>query len=366
MKILHITKKYRNAIGGDARVVSNLEREQSKFGHEVFILTSNCDQIIKKDNVIKFGLKMNTIDLDKITLRRVINLISLFIYSFYLLKKLKPGIIHSHSADMGFFVSLAARIYKIPILNTCHGVTFAYNPSNLKGKFEKIFLKFGFDAIITVDRTTLKIFLDNGIKPIYYLPNGIHLSVLTEKAKNRENSPVKVLFVGRLEKQKGLEYLLRAVKILAKYEDLKFILYVIGDGSMKKFYKKLSDKNIYFMDKISDKELDNLYRTSDIFVLPSLWEGLPISVLEAWNYKLPVIVTSVGDISHLCKNFKNAIVVEPANTKILADAIKFLICNVAYRKKLGHIGYRQCSKFSWEVINNRLIKIYNLILTSNS
>lgn len=357
MRVLHITKKYLNAIGGDARVVSNLEREQSRAGHKVFILTSNCDEIQKKENVIKFGLKMSPTSLDKINLKRVVNLALLFIYSFYLLRKLRPDIVHSHSADMGFFVSFAARIYKIPILNTCHGVTFLYYPG-LKGKFERFFLRHGFDAVITVDRTTFRKLLEEGIRPVYFLPNGVNLP---NSKKIGKRNLVNILFVGRLERQKGLEFLFEAARVVAK--DFRFTLYVVGEGSMREFYEKLSVekglRNVEFMRGVSDEKLNELYRVSDIFVLPSLWEGMPISVLEAWSHRLAVIATEVGDVPHLCTNFRTAVILEPGNTAKLADAIKFLIDNPSLRRKLGWLGHKHAAKFDWRNINDRLLKIYH-------
>jgi len=364
MRVLHITKKYPNAIGGDARAVSNLEREQSRAGHEVFILTSNCDEIQKKENVIKFGLKMSPTSLDKINLKRVVNLALLFIYSFYLLKRLRPNIVHSHSADMGFLVSIAARIYKIPILNTCHGVTFPHH-SGLKGRFEKFFLRYGFDAVITVDRTALKKLMEEGIRPVYFLPNGVNLP---NSKKIGKNNFVKILFVGRLERQKGLEFLFEAARVVAK--DFRFTLYVVGEGSMREFYEKLSVekglRNVEFMRGVSDEKLNELYRVSDIFVLPSLWEGMPISVLEAWSHRLPVIATKVGDIPRLCTNFRTAVLLDPGNTVKLADAIKFLIENPSLRRKLGWLGHKHAAKFDWRNINDKLLKIYQLLISSKN
>ena len=100
MKILHLTKKYPDALGGDAVVVSNLEKEQTKIGHEVFILTSNCPEIKEKENVFKFGLKDISLNLDRITIRRVISLIILLFLGFKYLRRLKPDVIHAHSADL--------------------------------------------------------------------------------------------------------------------------------------------------------------------------------------------------------------------------------------------------------------------------
>ncbi len=80
MKILHITKKYDNLLGGDAIVVRNLKEQQVKNGDKIYILTSNNENIIDASYVYKFGLKFGDNELDTINLKRLISLVILFFY----------------------------------------------------------------------------------------------------------------------------------------------------------------------------------------------------------------------------------------------------------------------------------------------
>jgi glycosyltransferase involved in cell wall biosynthesis len=175
MRILHLTKKYYPMIGGDAYVVYNLKKEQIKSGHTVYVLTSNCDEIAQDAEVFKFGLKDSSANLDTITPQRLISLFFLFLGGFRRIRVLKPDLIHSHSADMGFFISFAARFYKIPLVNTCHGISFNDKQySTIKRIAEKFFLRYsGFKKIITVDENGLQSLesakFDNGV----YIPNGL-------------------------------------------------------------------------------------------------------------------------------------------------------------------------------------------------
>src|SRR3989344_1472663 len=114
MKILHATKKYLDVIGGDTIVTSNLLKQQEGAGHKTFILTSNCNNIKDRKNLMKFGFNISKYDLDKINLKRIFSLIRLVFFSFFYLKIIKPDIIHSHSSDIGFALSFASRIYRIP------------------------------------------------------------------------------------------------------------------------------------------------------------------------------------------------------------------------------------------------------------
>ena len=92
MKILHITKKYPNAIGGDATYVANLEGQQRISGNQVFILTADCKEIGVGEYLYKFGLKDLARNWDRITLRRIIS--SLFFF-FYLPLLLNESLKHS-------------------------------------------------------------------------------------------------------------------------------------------------------------------------------------------------------------------------------------------------------------------------------
>ena len=88
---MHVTKKYPDALGGDAVVVFNLEKQQKKAGHKVVILTSNCDEIKESNNIHKFGLRDKSAALDKITLKRLSSLIMLCFTSFRVLSGLTPA-----------------------------------------------------------------------------------------------------------------------------------------------------------------------------------------------------------------------------------------------------------------------------------
>ena len=130
MKILHVTKKYPDIMGGDSTVVDALAKYQKKIGHQIYILTSNCSEVRESPEVTKYGLKIDSIKLDRINLRRIISLFILFFYLFFYLKRIRPDIVHSHSPDLGFILSIHCKLYRISIINTYHGISF-----NEKGYF---------------------------------------------------------------------------------------------------------------------------------------------------------------------------------------------------------------------------------------
>lgn len=367
MRILHVTKKYPDAIGGDARVVFNLEREQQRSGHEVFILTSNCPEIMQKENVLKFGFTDRAAKLDAITFRRVLSLLMLSITGLFLLHRLKPDAIHSHSPDIGFIVSLQAALFRIPVVNTCHGVTFSGEQfSPIKGLIESFLLKYGrFKRIVTVDRGSLPSFAEHTIKNVRYIPNGVDIEYFSRQGVKKLHSPViRYLFVGRLEEQKGLKYLIQASKQLSRVLQ-DYELAIVGEGSQRDELGRAVTEaglraHIKILGGVDQEELRRWYHSCDVFVLPSIWEGMPLTLLEAWAAGLPAIVTAVGDIPYLCNDGKNALIVRPGDPKDLSDAMLLLARDAQLRDKLGVCGEMTVKNgYSWLSVANEYLDLYN-------
>ena len=177
MKILHVTKKYPNALGGDTVVVSNLQKHQEAAGHQVAILTSNCDEIKDGPRVHKFGLRDTPSALDQITRRRLVSLIGLFFKAFIVLLKERPDVIHTHSIDMAFFVSFAARFFRRPLIHTFHIVTFYdENQSAMRRRTELWLARVADPRVIPAPNTHDVAMLQRaGLEQARLLPNGVDL-----------------------------------------------------------------------------------------------------------------------------------------------------------------------------------------------
>src|SRR3989344_2262725 len=226
MRILHVTKKYPNALGGDAIVVQNLEKQQTKNGHKVFILTTNCDEILNKNNLIKFGLKDTPSNLDKIGFKRIISLIILRLKISKILREIKPDVVHCHSVDMGYVMSKACKKCNVPLINHFHtGLISIKNTDKRRANLERYLIrKSRFNKIITVNPNDLDY---NKYSNLTFIPNAIDLNKFKEA--NHKNKVLTFLFVGRIDKLKGLTYLIEAVNLLDK-DKINFKLNIIGDG----------------------------------------------------------------------------------------------------------------------------------------
>ncbi len=362
MKILHLTKKYHPMIGGDAHVTYNLKKQQQNMGHQVHIMVSNCDEISQNDHVLKFGLKESPSNLDKITLRRLASLFILFIQSFGNLNEIKPSIIHSHSADLGFIISFAARFYGIPVINTCHGISFDDKQYCFLKRFaEKFFLKHSsFKKIITIDKKGLKSLEYEGIRNVVHIPNGVDVHKFHFPHNKKSDGITRFLFAGRLEKQKGVEYLLKAVNLL---DETEFEVVITGDGEeadrLRLIAKELHiEDRVTFSGRVDEKGLLEQYQNCDIFVLPSVWEGLPLTLMEAAASGLPVITTDVGGITSVFVHEENALIVRPGDVKQLARNMQKVVLDKELQNKLRINARMLAQNHSWENSAARLENVY--------
>jgi glycosyltransferase involved in cell wall biosynthesis len=369
MRILLATKKYAPRTGGDAVVVKELEKEYNSRGDEVIILTThNIGSNTRKNNtkskqIIYFGLEERDENLDSFSLRRIVSLCLLLFRSFGIVAREKPDIIHSHSVDLGFALSFAARAYRIPHVLTCHGVAFPYPQyaGLLKRHTEILLIKFGcYRHIITVDSHALPSFKKNGIANVVFIPNGTRIPRAPIK-KSRTG----ILTVARLEEQKGLAILIEAIATL-KREKIRNIplVTIVGDGSQRASLERLTRElsvstSIRFTGALNRSATNEKYRSANIFVLPSLWEGMPLTILEAWAHQLPVIATRVGGIPQTCTDGKDALLIQAGNSKALAGAIKKIVQMKTLRERLGKTGYRNVQHmYDWKQIASSTRRLY--------
>ncbi len=156
--------------------------------------------------------------------------------------------------------------------------------------------------------------------------------------------PIRLLFVGRLVPVKGLKYLFQAVKLLID-QSLPFELRIVGDGYHRGQLESLAKElgltgHINFLGRVPfGPELFHIYRESDIFVLPSLSEGIPKTLLEAMASGLPIVATRVGGVPDVVKDEETGLLVEPRSPEGLARAIARFAADSSLRRKIIRNGY---------------------------
>jgi len=363
MKILHVCKKYLPVVGGDAVVVGNLQKQQAP-NHTVVIVTSNCAEITSTSHLYKIGLKDTSAGLDNITIKRIVSLFMLGMRMFAILYKERPDVIHAHSVDMAFFVSFAARLFTVPIVHTFHIVTF-YDPnqSALRRKTELWLIKKAKPRFITAPNTfDVEQLRSAGLHQTVLMPNGVDVTFW-----KRSTSPTSKIFsflaIGRLERQKGYEYLLEAVALLAKEPVGSFKVTIIGEGSQKKYLQKFAktlhiDKHVTFVGSKEPAEVKALLANADAMVCASLYETTPLTLLEAWSAAVPVITTPVGILHDEPAGFAAAFVVPLKDEQGLMQAMGTCMTNKVSRMMVAAMGHKEAKKYAWPVINQSAEALY--------
>jgi len=151
---------------------------------------------------------------------------------------------------------------------------------------------------------------------IIVIPNGIDTNLFSPKKKNKGEKTI-IISTGRLSKIKGYEYLIKALK-----DKKDFVLWLVGEGDLREKLEKLSKKNninTKFFGRKNHKEIIKLLQKSDLFVMPSLNEGMSNSILEAMACGLPIITTDTGGSKELIRG--NGFIVKKANSLELKNAI---------------------------------------------
>ncbi|MHA1589331.1 MAG: glycosyltransferase family 4 protein [Candidatus Njordarchaeales archaeon] len=196
------------------------------------------------------------------------------------------------------------------------------------------------------------------VKPckIYVIPNWVDTSLFKPKRKV-EKEEGRIIFVGRLERQKNIFALINAIKTIPQAK-----LYLVGDGSLKEeIIKKIREENIgnvFLLGPIPHNKLPEELNKSEIFILPSLYEGHPKTLIEAMACGLPVIGTKVEGIRENIKNGENGLLCD-INYESIREKIRTLLENKEMGKKLGVNARKHILKeYSLEKVLEREILIH--------
>jgi len=295
-----------------------------------------------------------------------------------ILRKHKVDIIHCHGFRAGMIGRIAALLARCRCIYTIHN----FLPMDLGKKGKKVvawverILSYITKNIITVSQSlgeeaTHMLGIDNQkIKVVY---NGIAPPQISAKGQAiREKWGVAqdeklVGTVARLIPSKGIDTLIKAVPlVVAHYPNIKFM--VVGDGPQGSFLKEKAkalncSQNIIFTGYT--EYIWYYYEAFDIFVLPSLSEGLGISVLEAMAMGKAVIASRIGGIKEIIKHDWNGYLVKPGDSRELADAIIYYLENPYKAKEYANRAKEEVSKnFDIENMIRRTSKIIYDVINS--
>jgi len=387
--ILYIITK--SVWGGAARYIYDLATH----------LSNEFEAVVAAGGQGKFAQKIKETGLPYYQIKNFQRSINPFkdFFSFFeiigLISQLKPDIIHVNSSKAGGLVGITAWLYKfftgrrLRLIFTAHGWAFNEDRPQWQLALIKLFSKLTalfYDKIICVSQYDRQIAIENKIAPVDKLVaihNGIDIENISflskEEAQKKllgKTSPLVIGTIAEWTKNKGLFYLLEAIlrsdlfdttflgkiypkRLYQKGLTSRFDVILIGSGEnpdkekMYSFIKKHELKNVHLIEWLD--QAASYLKAFDIFVLPSIKEGLPYTILEAMAAETPIIATNVGGVPETSRSdlfdttffaiakkvvskrsdLDSLILVEPKNSQQLAEKIIYLIENPKITKEMA-------------------------------
>ncbi|MFH1002840.1 MAG: glycosyltransferase family 4 protein [Chloroflexota bacterium] len=284
----------------------------------------------------------------------------------------KFDIVHLHEPLMPMLCTTVLRLSSAANVGTFHA--FHGTPGyNFGRPLSTVLLKRWFrrlDGKIAVSRSAAE--FARQYFPGYYniIPNGVdlgHFNPEVSPIAEFDDGKINLLFVGRLEKRKGLNYLLKA------YQEVKAVrpdsrLIVVGPGTRlrRKYQKQVKQhclQDVFFTGYVSYDQLPRYYQTADIYCSPATdCESFGIVLLEAMAMGKPVVASGIDGYAEVVDDGVNGLLVPPRDSHSLAQALLSLMGDAARRQQMGARGLQKARNYAWELVARRVLDYYQRVL----
>jgi len=376
--------------GGIMFLVADIAKEATNLGNDVVIYTTDLDFANNANTFNKNLPKKETLDNFTIKRSHVWLKISLFFLNpgiYFQMMKDSPDIIHTIGVRsfQSFIATIVAKKKKIPLVISDQGGLTTHPNLKSGGIFKKILYKLQTPMMHFIINNSTKISVANEYEKkifekfnqtskIEVIRNGINLETMKTKTKNFKKKhgivlPF-VLFIGRFSKVKGIDILLHAIKILkdrSELENIHFVIMGVDFGFQNQMIQMIDDfdikEKIHLIMNPSREDVIAAYSESEFLVLPSRWELSPLTPLEGFAFKKPVISTNVHGIPSTITDKKNGMLVKNEDYHELAEAIMELINDKQKCLEYGLSGYNlvktECNSKS---MTEKTLRMYNQII----
>ena len=293
-----------------------------------------------------------------------------------LIAKRHVKIVHIHGASKGsfyrkyIFFILARYGFRKKVIYHIHGAMyhlFYQRASSFEQKRIKHFINSADCLIVLSD--WWKNFFEKEFTPheIRVIPN-IVKATEREEVAHSVSSPLKFLFLGRIGERKGVYDLLEVLgQHRAELAD-RYKLALGGDGEVKKLQKLIKDyrleDSVQYVGFVTGHQKKQLMKSADVYILPSYHEGLPISILEAMSFGMPIISTGVGGIPEVVQPHQNGLLVSAGDQTAIFEAIRFFLDHPEKIKEYGARSYDMVArKYFPKPVMESLAALYEELLS---
>ena len=362
MKIAYCITRM-DEIGGAQIHLRDIALAFQKQGHDISILSGSLGDLTTQ--LAASGIKIYHVPSLKRAIHPYYDVLALFQIS-KLLFKIKPDVVACHSSKAGLLGRLAAKLCGVKSVFTAHGWAFTEGVSPKTAKIYRVLEKWASKItthIITVSQYDRNLALKYNIAPpekMTVIHNGVPDFPYAERMVSLNEHPLKLLMVARFGGQKDHGLLLSALK---NCRDLDWTLDLVGRGDAQEFIDYCIQNNIrdrvHFLGERYD--VAELLKETDVFLLISRWEGLPISILEAMRASVPVIASDVGGVKESVLDGHTGYLVPRGDAQVLEQRLRALMGNRNDVVLLGQKGRRFYEEnFSFDVMIKSTYNVYSL------
>ena len=353
MKILQVIPYF--CFGGAETMCENLTYALQKLGHEVTVVSLYNEHTPIARRMEAAGVQIEYLD-KKLGLD-----VSMVPKLMKIMKRVKPDVVHTH-LDVVKYAALAARLTGVKrCVHTVHNVA-QKEAEGLARKINRVYYRLGLARPVAlspeVQKTIAEVYgLPEEKIPVIY--NGIDLSKCVPKGEYADKETMILLHIGRFNGQKNHEGLLMAFQAVAqKYPNCRLSL--VGDGELRPEMEALAEKlgiagQVDFLGSQSD--VHPFLHSADLFMLPSHYEGMPMTIIEAMATALPIVATAVGGVSDMVENEKSALLTQ-CDVPSVSDACIRLLEDSQLRERLGRQALACSVRFSAEQMATDYCKVY--------
>lgn len=196
-------------------------------------------------------------------------------------------------------------------------------------------------------------------------PYGVDLSKFKKKKYDSfidlQNRPLKFVYVGGIKELKGISYLFEA---FSRINHNEAVLLVVGNADLDNDDIKPYIDRVEFTGMVIHSKMPEILSKADVFILPSLGEGLSLSALEAAACGLPLIVSENSGIAEKMINYQEGIVIPIQSSDAIQQSVEWFIINRSRIEQMGNAAREMASNYSWESYNKRIGEIFRTLLSS--
>lgn len=290
------------------------------------------------------------------------------------IENISPDIIHAQGTFPPYSTALLKLNERFKSIVTVHGISFLevkyksgfdyvfhsiFSVRNEKNVLNKI------QNLITVSPQAKEILETETTSKIFTISNGIEYNHILNNIRRISLKHPSIFFLGVLRREKAVELLLEALpRVIKSHPNIH--LYIGGSGPQEQELKRKViefeiENYVTFLGFLSEDEKYEYYASADIYILPSIYENEPITILEAMACGKPIIASRIYGIPYLVRDNYNGFLFESGNVDDLSEKIITIFNDIDRLNSMGQRSQNVASNYDWSTIANQTFQVYELI-----